>query len=71
MSNVSRLQVTYTFPKVDIDFDKDIEKFFSELGFVCIDRKYHFIAYKRELFFEKHGEEVDESPRSEKAELKT
>lgn len=51
--SVSRLQVTYSSPEVDEELDKKILEFFNLLDFVCIDRKYHCIAYKRELFFER------------------
>ena len=55
--SVSRLQVTYKSPEVDEELDKKILEFFNTLDFICIDREYHFIAYKRELFFERQTEE--------------
>jgi len=55
--SVSRVQVTYKSPEVDEELDKKILEFFNTLDFVCIDRKYHCIAYIREIFFERQTNE--------------
>ena len=69
--SVTRLQVIYKSPEVDVELDKKIVEFFNTLDFTCIDRVYHSIILRRDIFFEMHTkEEVDESPRSEKVELK-
>lgn len=66
---VTRLQVTYRSPEVDVELDKKILEFFNSLDFVCTDRLYHSILFQRDIFFERQGEETNGS-RSEKAELK-
>lgn len=67
---VTRLQVTYQSPEVDLELDEKILEFFNTLDFICIDRKYHYIAYKREIFFEKQSKEIaDESRRDKKVKL--
>ena len=53
---VTRLQVTYKSPEVDKELDKKILKFFNTLDFVCIDRAYHSIIWRRDIFFEIQGE---------------
>jgi len=54
--SVSRLQVTYRSPEVDEELDKKILEFFNTLDFVCIDRAYHSIIWRRDIFFEIQSE---------------
>ena len=54
--SVSRLQVTYKSPEVDEELDKKILEFFNTLDFVCIDRAYHSIIWRRDIFFEIQSE---------------
>jgi len=54
--SVSRLQVTYKSPEVDEELDGKILEFFNTLDFVCIDRAYHSIIWRRDIFFETHSE---------------
>ena len=53
---VTRLQVTYKSPEIDDELDKKILNFFNKLDFVCIDRAYIPMIFRRELHFETHGE---------------
>ena len=57
---VTRLQVSYHSPEIDKELDKKILEFFNTLDFICVNREYHYIAYKRDLSFEKHTREIDE-----------
>ena len=59
--SVTRLQVTYKSPEIDEELDKKILEFFNTLDFVCIDRAYHYIIYRRDLFFETHSEIEEEA----------
>ena len=80
--SVTRLQVVYKSPEVDVELDKKIIEFFNKLDFTCIDRVYHSIIFRREIFFETQGEieankemramkeqHKNESTRSEKVKL--
>ena len=75
--SVSRLQVTYKSPEIDEELDKKILNFFNSLDFICIDRAYHSIIFRRDIFFEKHSGDFTiegakyESSGSQKAKLKT
>ena len=53
---VTRLQVTYRSTEVDDELDKKILEFFNTLDFICIDRVYHSIILRRDIFFEKQTE---------------
>jgi len=74
--SVSRLQVTYKSPEVDEELDKKILEFFNTLDFICIDRAYMPMIFRRDIFFEKHSGDftmegaIYESSGSKKAELK-
>ena len=65
--NVTRLQVTYQSPEIDKDLDIKILESFNKLDFVCINRDYNHLTWRRKLDFEKHSKEkVDELPCMEK-----
>ena len=75
--SVSRLQVTYKSPEIDEELDKKILDFFNSLDFICIDRAYMSMDFRRDIFFEKHSGDftiegaIYESSGSQKAKLKT
>ena len=54
--SVSRLQVTYRSPEVDEELDKKILEFFNSIDFICIDRVYIPMIFRRDIFFETQGE---------------
>ena len=68
---VTRLQVTYKSSYVDDELDKKILNFFNRLDFVCIDRAYIPIEWRRQLDFERHSKEMEEdgSKRNQKVKL--
>lgn len=53
---VTRLQVTYKSPEVDEELDKKILDFLNKLDFICIDRQYAPMIWRRDIFFEKQSE---------------
>jgi len=58
--SVSRLQVTYinSDHTMEKELDKSILEFFNKLDFICINRDYNFLDFKRTLDFEKHTKDV-------------
>lgn len=54
--SVTRLQVTYKSPEVDEELDRKILEFFNTLDFTCIDRAYHPLIWRRDIFFETQEE---------------
>lgn len=72
--NVTRLQVIYRSPEIDVDLDKRIEKIFESIGFKRWASGYDLLAFKRDIAFEKVEEEkVEEhgSKRDKEAQLTT
>ena len=68
--SVSRVDVTYKSPEIDEELDKKILDFFNKLDFICINRAYMSMLWRRQLDFEKHTrEEADEGERSKEAQL--
>jgi len=53
---VTRAQVTYRSPDIDKELDKKIIEFFNALDLTCIDRVFHSIIERRDIFFESHEE---------------
>ena len=67
---VTRLQVTYKSPEIDIEFDKEITKFFESIGFRRWASGYDLLSFERDIAFERTEEVVgDESKRSTKIKL--
>ena len=54
--SVTRVQVTYKSQEIDEELYKKILGFFNNLDFICIDRAYHSIIFRRDIFFEKQSE---------------
>lgn len=70
--SVTRLQVTYRSQYIDKDLDIKILEFFNKLDFVCINRDYNHLTWKRQLDFERHTREKvgkHESKRDSKVKL--
>ena len=55
---VSRVNITYKSPEIDEELDKKILEFFNTLDFVCIDRSYMPMIWRRQIDFEKHTKNV-------------
>lgn len=67
-----RLKVTYLYRDIDTDLDKKITKFFESIGFKRYTSGYNHLTWKRNIDFEKIGEEVvgkHESKGNQKAKL--
>jgi len=54
---VTRLQVTYRGTEVDRMLDFKILEFFNRLSFICVNRLFHPMEFRRELYFEKQTKE--------------
>ena len=57
--SVSRLQVTYKSPEIDVELDKKIENFFESIGFRRWASGYDLLSFERDIAFERRTEEED------------
>lgn len=59
MMNVSRINITYKCKDIDEELDKKVVEFFNSLDFVCVDKVFHSIIWRRDMFFESPKEVQD------------